>query len=163
MKRINTSTLIILLSCVVLLLVAGWIYLQKRQFEDGLDVNCSSPLNMTHMGPDFNAKLDISFRLLRDFTGQVSLSGEISTTDGKQFVSRTVKFEYSPYSSDELAISEMRYIKNARDTASDEIFEHHMLFVPDGGERYIKISPINNAYLIQNLHSPILLCVDKPL
>lgn len=131
--------------------------------EKGVSISCSSSLEMLHDVPVFLARMDVAFRLLETFTGQINFSGNVAMDGEKYVISRLMTFSYEFNSAGEITIADVAFIKNARDNMRDEIFRNHIIYIPKKGRFYMKVSMVNGAYLIENSHSPMLLCVDKKL
>ncbi|MCX2867733.1 hypothetical protein ORL23_09585 [Kluyvera cryocrescens] len=133
----------------------------SRHPYDGMTVNCSTILSLAHKNPDVSSVVDLTLRLHSNHTGQVALSGSIKQDNTTRTISRAVHFDYEIKNPGELLIENMRYEKNQKDSATDDDFKMNFFYVPDGKQRLIKINPLQNAYLIENPHSPVFLCVNK--
>lgn len=142
------------------LLFSGYL-LFVCQSSNSMNIYCSTILQLAQKDPDLSATLDLTFRLQRNHTGQVALSGNIQKDGSSQVISRSMLFDYEIENPDEVSFKNMRYAKNLKDTASDEDFKMNFFYVPEGQKRTIKIHAIQNAYLIENVHSPVFLCVNK--
>ncbi|BBV66315.1 hypothetical protein [Kluyvera ascorbata] len=134
-----------------------------RQPRGSMNVDCSTMLQMAYKDPDLTATIDLTFRLHRNHTGQVALSGKIKQDDRTQTISRTMLFDYEVKTPGEISLDNMRYAKNLKDSVTDDEFKMNFFYVPDGQKRTIKIRATRNAYLIENLHSPVFLCVNTKL
>lgn len=137
-----------------------WFYLHMRQKQSALNVNCSSIIQYNHQAPDFTATLELVLRLEENLDGDAVLSGNIHSAAGTHVVSRTGHFSYVMNSSVEIEISNMRYVKNARDTSDDESFRRSFFYVPEGAVRQLRIYPSRNGWLIGNLQPPFALCIN---
>ena len=139
--------------------IGFYMYMLKRQ--NGMDVDCNTIIRYNHLNPDFTDTLNLVFRLDKQFSGQVVLSGYINSEGGPETVSRMIHFGYEVNRPGEISVSNMRYVKKSQDTASDEIFRHGFFYVPEGTVRQLRINPLLNGWLIENLQSPFALCVNK--
>ncbi|EQA6227443.1 hypothetical protein ACX5CW_004108 [Enterobacter ludwigii] len=146
---------------IVLLTLSAWFFLHMRQKQAAMNVNCSSIIQYNHQAPDFTASLEFVFRLEENLDGYTVLSGNIHSARGTHVISRTVHFSYVMNRPGEIEISDMRYIKNPRDTADDESFRRSFFYVPEGAVRQLRINPSRNGWLIGNLQSPFALCVSR--
>ncbi|MEX3020849.1 hypothetical protein AB4K05_14770 [Kluyvera sp. STS39-E] len=161
MKKMNNKTNIITGIIVAVSLMLSAYFILTRPVNNGISVNCSTILNLLHKTPDFTSAIDLRFQLRTNHTGQVDLSGNIKQADGIRFVSRTVLFDYEMSAPGDIAIENMRYVKNKKDSANDHDFKLSFFYVQEGQKRHIKVNPLHNAYLIENTLSPVLLCVNK--
>ncbi len=156
-KKRRTAAVILL----AFLALSAWFFLHMHQKQAGLNVNCSSIIRYNHQAPDFTASLEFVFRLEKNLNGYAVLSGNIHSARGTHVISRTVHFSYVVSRPDEIEISDMRYIKNPRDTADDESFRRSFFYVPEGAMRQLRISPSRNGWLLGNIQSPFALCVRR--
>lgn len=148
-------------TCATALVSSGYYFWHKHKIVNSLNINCSSVFELTHIKPDFEVKSVMSVVLTNDEKGQVDISGVIKTPEGVQHISRSIHFDYELRTPEEIALWDMKYIKNSRDTAKDEIFKNYLFYIQSGNERFMKIRPFNNGYLIENRHSPVFMCVNK--
>jgi hypothetical protein len=156
-KKIRWPDAILLLT----LILSLWFYINMRQHQHSMNVNCSTILRYKHQNPDFIATLEMILRLDSNFRGQVFLSGHMYSERGTENVSRTILFDYEVNRPGEISVKNMHYVKNPRDTARDESFRHGFFYVPEGASRELGLNPLGNAWLIDNLQSPFALCVNK--
>lgn len=142
------------------IVAVGLLWLKSIQ-RPGMNINCSTILHYDHAAPDYVSTLEFTFRLERDYEGLVLLSGIINVSSDKQIVSRNIAFNYDIKTPGEILVRNTRYIKTSRDTASDDIINRSFLYVPEGTERQLKLSPLGNAWLLGNPQSPFALCVNR--
>lgn len=161
MKGINKKAVTVAVILLTVLAVSVWFYTTMRQKQMALSVNCSSIIKYHHQTPDFTATLEFVFRLEKSLDGYAVLSGNIHTSKGVQVISRTVHFNYMVNRPGEIEISNMRDVKNVRDTADDDSFRGNFFYVPEGAARQMRINPLHNGWLIGNLQSPFALCVNR--
>lgn len=148
-------------TCAAALICSGYYAWHKNRIVNSLNIDCTSVFELSHTKPEFDVKGTLSVRLTHDEQGQVDISGIIKTPEGIQHISRSIRFDYKLRAPEEIAMWDMIYVKNSRDTAKDDIFKNHLFYIQPGNERFMKIRPINNGYLIENLHSPVFMCVNK--
>lgn len=145
----------------LILVFSLWFYMHMRQQQNGMSVNCSTIISYNHKVPDFIASLDMIFRLDKNSHGQVILSGNMHSERGVETISRTILFNYEVNRPGEISVKDMHYAKNPRDTASDESFINGFFYVPEGTTRLLRINPLVNGWLIENMQSPFALCVNR--
>ena len=161
MNATNKKYGIVAVILLTLLALSAWFFVHMRQKQGALNVNCSTILQYNHQAPNFTATLEYIFRLEKNLDGYVVISGNIHSERGVHVVSRTIHFNYVMNWPGEIEISDMRYIKNARDTADDESFKRSFFYVPEGAVRQLRINPSRNGWLMGNLQSPFALCVNR--
>ena len=162
MKAIKISRLCAAVSLLLVMAssIGFYMYMLKRQ--NGMDVDCNTIIRYNHLNPDFTATLNLVFRLDKQFAGQVVLSGYINSEGSPEtVVSRTIHFGYEVNRLGEISVKNVHYVKKSQDTTSDEIFRQGFFYVPEGTVRQLRINPLLNGWLIENLQSPFALCVNK--
>ncbi|QMG42118.1 hypothetical protein HVY60_16720 [Citrobacter freundii] len=145
----------------LLLAFSFYRFIFNRYQTPGLDINCATIIHYDHLDPIFISTIEMNFRLGKDHNGKVILSGNIKTGSNVQTISRMAVFDYEITSPNEISIYNVEYIKNARDTANDELFRNSFFYAQKGTSRQMHLSPSGNAWLIGNLQSPFALCVNK--
>lgn len=161
MKEINNINRWFAAALILTLTFSVWFYLHARQQQKGMDVNCAAIIRYNQHTPDIAATLDMIFRLDKNLQGQVFLFGNVHSEYGAEIISRTIHFDYEVNKPGEISVMNMRYAKNTRDTANDEVFRHSFFYVPENSSRLLRLNPSGNSWLIENLHSPFALCVNK--
>ena len=156
-KKTGTAAVILL----TILALSAWFYIHMRQKQGAMNVNCSAIIQYNHRSPDFTATLEFIFRLDKSLDGYAVLSGNIHSGRDVHVISRTAHFSYIVNRPGEIEIADMRYVRNARDTADDDSFRRNFFYVPEGGVRHLRIMQSGNGWLIGNLQSPFVLCVSK--
>lgn len=161
MKLRGKHLLFFLTGILTILVIIIWALIYFHQQKSGLDVYCSTFLHFDNGEPAFIASADISFRLQPDHTGNVALYGHFHDEKGLYVIARTVSFNYRIINPGEIALSDMTYIKNPRDSTTDAIFKNYFFYVPEGTERIIRLRPSRNGYVVENEHSPVFMCLNK--
>ncbi|POT58081.1 hypothetical protein C3432_09165 [Citrobacter amalonaticus] len=161
MKAVNKKALWSAATLLIIFVLSAWFYLHHCLLQSSMQVNCATILRYSHHDPNFIATLDMIFRLDKNHNGQAILSGNMHTEREVQIVSRTIIFNYEVNRPGEIYVKNMRYVKNIRDTASDDHFRRGFFYVPDGSVRQLRINPSGNGWLIDNLQSPFALCINS--
>ena len=161
MRAIKIRSICAAVSLLLVMASSIVFYIYKLERQNGIDIDCTTMIRYNHLNPEFNATLNLIFRLDKQLSGQVMLSGNINSGDRAEIVSRTIHFSYEVNRPGEISVKHMYYVKKPRDTASDETFRHGFFYVPEGTVRQLRINPLLNGWLIENLQSPFALCVNK--
>lgn len=158
---ISKRLLLILTVFLATMVLSIWILLFLQQQKSGLDLYCSTFLHFDNEKPSFAASVDISFRLQPDHSGNVAINGNLKGEGVLNVIARTVSFNYRIINNDEIALSDMNYVKNTRDNTNDTLFRKYFFYVPEGTERVIRLRASRNGYLIENEQSPVFMCLNK--
>ena len=156
-KKGKTAAVILL----ALLALSAWFYLHMRQNQGALNINCSTIIEYHHQAPDFDSTLELVFRLEENLEGYAMLAGNTHSDRGTDVISRTIHFSYVMKRPGEIEIADMRYVRNARDTADDDSFRRNFFYVPEGAVRQLRLQPVSNGWLLGNVQSPFALCVSR--
>ncbi|MGM8448381.1 hypothetical protein ACS6GG_09810 [Enterobacter bugandensis] len=161
MEAMTRVTRIILVLLIILFLSATAYLIYTRQQTPGLEVNCSTVIHYDNMAPVFVSSLELHFRLHDNHTGRAVLSGNIDDGNNITLISRSIVFDYEISAPGEISVSNLRYLKNTRDTASDDYFRNSFFYAREGTNRLLRLSPLNNGWLLGNLQSSFAICVNK--
>ena len=105
--------------------------------------------------------MELVFRLEENLEGYAMLAGNTHSDRGTDVISRAIHFSYVMKRPGEIEIADMRYVKNARDTADDDSFRRNFFYAPEGAVRQLRLQPVGNGWLLNNIQSPFALCVSR--
>ncbi|MBB1200221.1 hypothetical protein EGM70_07940 [Enterobacteriaceae bacterium 89] len=160
MQAMSKVKITISVTLMAMLILSLAIFVYHRFRTPGHDVNCSTILHYDHRDPDFVSTVEMNLRLKEDRSGFVVLSGNVHSENEASVVSRRVEFDYEITSPGEISIRNLNYVKNRRDTTSDDFFKKSFFFTQQGTHRQMRLSPYGNAWLMGNPQSPFALCVN---
>lgn len=112
MRAIKIRSICAAVSLLLVMASSIVFYIYKLDRQNGMDIDCSTSIRYNHLNPEFNATLNLIFRLDKQFSGQVMLSGNINSGDRAEIVSRTIHFSYEVNRPGEISVKHMYYVKN---------------------------------------------------
>lgn len=146
----------------IILLLALFFNLVMHQFfvrEKGPKVNCTSFFTALHGSKTEGV---LSLNLDGDGHGRINLSASfMDSGDTKKYnLLRNITFEYHYEGNGYLAMHNVVVNKKASDTMPNELF-NESLFDFSLETRRLRLTEVNNGYLIWNAFSPVLMCIQE--
>lgn len=152
---------IILLSAGAIIIVALAIELFMHHFshrESGPRISCNAFFTV-----EFTMKSAgvLSFNLDGSGHGHMDISANVTDASDqlKYKLLRNITFDYHNEGNGYLSLKEVHVIKLASDTMPNKLF-NESLFDFSLSNRRLRITEVNNGYLLWNTFSPVMMCVQ---
>lgn len=156
-KKLTLLTVIISLLFISNILV----YLERYFYVENID--CDSSLNIPILRDGYNFSGTIHMTFKPNGSGSVAMTGDLAHNEGKQSydILRTIYFDYIYDSYSYFTLSNFVVKKNVTDDMAEAMF-NNVLFDFSSASRQIRVEKLNdNAYLIENVFSPVFICIKK--
>lgn len=149
---------------VFLVIISFTIKLMQKEnivFSSGLDVNCQSRFSLITEN-DYVGSGVLNFIFDRNGTGTFSMTSTFSNNLGndKIRISREVSFDYVLENNSFITLSAIKIYKRPTDNTPDDFFNKY-IFDLSTGKRKVSVQNVNNALILGNAYSPVLMCVDR--
>ena len=131
--------------------------------KNTLDINCSSTFQIPTMASKYVLSGRTTFSFEPDGNGMIEVDGRVNNDKGltqNTSLRRKLSFSYHYNKNGEIKMSDIIVTKYTTDNFDDHFF-NAFLFDLSTKERTIKISRVENAYLMSNAFSPVFMCVTR--
>lgn len=158
-RIINNKKIFLLISLVAITLLFFLFSSLEKEFKGGGYFHCSTTFQIKYNKPDFTAKVNVFLQLQKDGRGFFDITGK-ADVDGENFdIARTYHFNYekqrsSVYHLTEITASHRNY-ENVNNTLMNSLF----FSTAQENGRYLRMTKMENSYVIGNLHSPLFVCI----
>lgn len=124
-------------------------------------IECSSPLRLSSAAEDFEGDMNLFLFMDDRHSGYLSISGSAHHQRHKYQIERSYRFRYEKTHGDTYHLSDISVSTRAADNIDNQLMSRVFFSEDRQHGRYIKIKPVDNALLIEMLHSPVLICVPR--
>lgn len=131
--------------------------------NNNLDINCTSTFQIPSMASKYILSGRTTFSFKPDGNGMIEVDGRVNNDKGltkNTSLRRKLTFSYHYNKNGEINMSDIIVTKYTTDNFEDRFF-NAFLFDLSTRERTIKISRLENAYLMSNAFSPVFMCVTR--
>ncbi|MEJ4044623.1 hypothetical protein [Erwinia sp. SLM-02] len=156
---ISGKLIFILSAGVVLAIVILCFLLLSPTKKAGFD--CTGYLIVDSDAFNFSAGLNSYLRMGSEGKGYFNVSGTVKSNAVSYHVERSYGFDYQQQKDGIYHLTGITMSRRDADNASDEVMSQ-VLISPDRAHgRYIKIKALGNAFVLQGVYSPSLMCVQN--
>ncbi|WP_172606664.1 hypothetical protein [Pantoea coffeiphila] len=143
---------------VVAILIWGYMILSPAK-KSGFD--CTGYLIVDSDAFNFSAGLNSYLLMGNDNKGYFNMSGTVKSNAVTYQVERSYGFSFQRQKDGIYHLTDITMSKRSADNAADEVMSK-VLISPDLDHgRYIKIKELGNAFVLQGVYSPTLMCVQN--
>ncbi len=139
--------------------MSAWLINWHMKKEPAINNDCSAFLAMHQKTYDFSAKLSVYLNMHSNNTGYLDMSGTINRHGVEYTTARAWSFSYQLQNGSILHLTDITTHKRAADNTLDDVIDKLIFSTTSGSSRYVKITALNNAWVISNLYSPMFICV----
>lgn len=160
MKRIiKNKKIALLISFMAIVLSIILFSIPEKEVRGGVYFHCSTSFRLTHDNPGFNAGLNIFLQLQKNGSGLIDLTGKVDT-QGKNFeVARTYYFNYEKQGDSVYHLTQINVSSRSYETVDHTLMNNLFFSTTPKEGRYLRMTKMENSYVIDNLHSPIFVCI----
>ncbi|MBS0849428.1 hypothetical protein [Citrobacter sp. JGM124] len=160
MKRMTRNELMLLLSGLIAVISLFVIYMShNRDANDKVDYHCSTSFRMQHNDPGFVARLNIFLQVKRDGSAFFDIIGKVDYLGEIYDVARTYHFNYQKESDSVYHLTQMNISRRSPETVDDKLMNSLFFSTTQEGGQYMRVTKMKNSYVINNLHSPLFVCI----
>ncbi|MCS3430975.1 hypothetical protein [Klebsiella sp. BIGb0407] len=131
----------------------------EREVRGGVYFHCSTSFRLTHDNPQFNAGLNIFLQLQKNGSGLIDLTGKVDTAAGSFDVARIYHFNYEKQGDSVYHLADITTSLRSSETVDDTLMNNLFFSTTPKEGRYLRMTKMENSYVIDNLHSPIFICI----
>lgn len=153
---------IIILSSVIVIAITSVLYrfyIQSTVSDSYYDKDCSAVLKIRDNAAGFHAQLNLFLHLKKNNTGYLDLSGNTFSHDQSYNTARSYNFNIQKQSGSIYHLTNIKLSKRTADNTVDEIMNKLIFSFDSVDGRYVRITRIDDAYVVGNLYSPVFICV----
>lgn len=154
------ATLMYILSAAVVLaiLTLGYLLISPAK-KAGFD--CSGYLIVDSDAFNFSAGLNTYLLMGNNNKGYFNMSGTVKSNAVSYQVERSYGFSYQRQKDGIYHLTDITMSKRSADNAADDVMSKVMISPDLDHGRYIKIKELGNAFVLQGVYSPSLMCVQS--
>ncbi|ROR14637.1 hypothetical protein [Erwinia sp. JUb26] len=157
--KFQRKLLYILSTAVVVAIIGLGYVLFYPAKKEGFD--CSGYLIVDSDAFNFTAGLNSYLLMGDDDKGYFNVSGMVTSNTVTYHVERSYGFSYQRQKDGIYHLTDITMSRRKADSAGDDMMSKVLISPdPDHG-RYIKIKELGNAYVLQGVYSPTLMCVQS--
>jgi len=160
MKRTTKYKKIILLAFFMMVVLSIILFsIPEKEVRGGVYFHCSTSFRLTHDNPKFNAGLNIFLQLQKNGSGLIDLTGKVDTQNGSFDVARIYHFNYEKQGESVYHLMDINTSLRSSETIDDTTMNNLFFSTTPKEGRYLRMTKMENSYVIDNLHSPIFICI----
>ena len=160
MKRVIKNKKIALLVIFIAIVLSIFLFsIPEKDVKGGVYFHCSTSFRITHDKPDFNAGLNTFLQLQKDGSGLIDLTGKVDTHGQSFEVARTYHFNYEKQGDSLYHLTQINTSSRSSETVDDNLMNNLFFSTTPKEGRYLRMTKMENSYVINNLHSPIFVCI----
>lgn len=160
MKRIIKNKKIVLLICFMAILLSIFLFsIPEKEVRGGVYFHCSTSFRLTHNNPNFNAGINVFLQLQKNGSGLIDLTGKVDSQGATFEVARTYHFNYEKQGDSLYHLTQINTSLRSSETVDDNLMNNLFFSTTPKEGRYLRMTKMENSYVINNLHSPIFVCI----
>ncbi|WP_186366945.1 FidL-like protein [Yersinia aleksiciae] len=152
-KHVGFFAGLVAMACVVIALF--WF---REKPKGSVSYNCLSAFGMKVKSQHFTTSLNIFLEMRKDNTGYLDIAGKVTHNGNENKIARSYSFNYKKQKGDIYHLTDIVMSKRTADTTDDVLMNNLIFSIDSGIGRYIRITQLNNAYIVGNLYSPLFFC-----
>lgn len=138
----------------------GYLMVTKMQSSHRAEgYTCSGNLMINESEENFTANLVFFLNMRKDNTGFIDITGEANYNGSITTLGRNYSFSYKNEEDDIVKLYNVKAQSDAKDNSEDKIIRRFILNSNEQADKYFKISPVGNMFIVSNLYSPVLFCL----
>lgn len=160
MKRMIKNKKIVLLVFFMMVILSIVLFsIPEKEVRGGVYFHCSTSFRLTHDNPKFNAGLNIFLQFQKDGSGIIDMTGKVDIQSGSFDVARIYHFNYEKQGGSVYHLTDITTSLRSSETVDDTVMNNLFFSTTPKEGRYLRMTKMGNSYVIDNLHSPIFICI----
>ncbi|WP_300000347.1 hypothetical protein [uncultured Cedecea sp.] len=158
-RMINDKKIFLLVGFVVIALLIFLFSASKKQMEGDVYFHCATSFQMKYNKPEFIAKLNIFLQLQRDGRGIFDISGKVYSQGETFDVARTYHFIHQREGGTVYHLTDIKTSRRNYESVDETLMNSLFFSATQKEGRYLRMTKMENSYIIDNLHSPVFVCI----
>jgi len=131
----------------------------EKEVRGGVYFHCSTSFRLTHDNPKFNAGLNLFLQLQKNGSGLIDMTGKVDIQGESFDVARIYNFNYEKQGESVYHLTDINTSLRSSETIDDTVMNNAFFSTTPKEGRYLRMTKMGNSYVIDNLHSPIFICI----
>lgn len=158
MKQITKNKKILYLLGLILIVVSIVIIANLR-VKGGASFDCSTSWRIQHNNPGFTARLNVFLHVQKNGSGLFDVTGKVDLPDGVYEVARTYYFTYTQQGDSVYHLTDLTTSSRRSETVNNDLMNNLFFSTTQPEGRYMRMTKMENSYVIDNLYSPVFICL----
>ena len=158
-QMIKNKKVLLLIGLMITILFFLVLITHNRDIKGGIDYHCSTSFRMQYNNPDFSARLNIFLQLQKNGTAFFDIIGKADYFGKNYDIARTYHFNYQKESDLVYHLTQISTSRRSPDTVDDNLMNSLFFSTTQKGGQYMRMTRMENSYIINNLHSPLFICI----
>lgn len=157
--RKNKLIILSILLIITASIISYSFYTHPREQKSGLDMDCSAIYSKRDKATGFYAQLNLFLHFNKNNTGYIDISGKAFNENKSYVAARAYNFSIHSQPGSIYHVTKITMSKRAADNMPDPVMDKLIFSIDSKDERYVKITKMDDAYVMSNLYSPAFICV----
>jgi len=160
-QMVNNKKIFLLIGLIAITLLIFLFSSSEKEFKGGVYFHCSTTFQMKYNNPDFAAKVNVFLQLQKNERGLFDITGK-ADVDGENFdIARTYHFNYEKQSGSVYHLTDITTSRRNYENVDDVLMNSLFFSTTQEDGRYLRMTKMENSYVIGNLHSPVFICIVR--